>query len=77
MPSNNTGLSLDRLAVRVTLRLLQSPGTYTARSLARELGETPNRVTRVVHALEEEVGVQRDGPNGPLTVQFPALQGGD
>lgn len=76
MPTNTSGLGLDRLAVRVFVRLLQAPGTYTSRSLARELGETPNRVNRVVQAIDAEASVQRDGPNGALTVQLPPVQVG-
>lgn len=69
MPASSSGLSLERLAVRVLLRLQAEPGRYTARSLARELGETPNRVNRVILAIEEEVGVQREGTYGAITVQ--------
>ncbi|MDL2345692.1 hypothetical protein QOL99_16285 [Deinococcus sp. MIMF12] len=68
MPASASGLSLERLAVRVLLQLQAEPGRYTARSLARELGETPNRVNRVILAIEEEVGVGREGAYGTITV---------
>lgn len=68
MPASTSGLSLERLAVRVLLRLQAEPGRHTARSLARELGETPNRVNRIILAIEEEVGVRREGAYGAITV---------
>ena len=68
MPASTSGLSLERLAVRVLLRLQAEPGRYTARSLARELGETANRVNRVILAIEAEAGVQRQGAYGAITV---------
>ncbi|MEF2277074.1 hypothetical protein V3W47_02110 [Deinococcus sp. YIM 134068] len=71
MPSSTTGTSLERLAVRVLLRLQAEPNTYTARSLARVLGESPNRVNRVVQAIEAEIGVERSGPHGTLRVLPP------
>ncbi|GGK15265.1 hypothetical protein GCM10008955_05810 [Deinococcus malanensis] len=73
MPSSSTGVSLERLAVRVLLRLQAEPATWTARSLARELGETANRVNRIVLAIEAETGVERSGPHGFLTVTGRAL----
>ncbi|GAA5513593.1 hypothetical protein Dcar01_02334 [Deinococcus carri] len=69
MPASSTGIGLERLAVRVLLRLQAEPGRYTARSLARELGETPNRVNRVILAIEDEVGIEREGAYGVITVK--------
>ncbi|MFC4425791.1 hypothetical protein [Deinococcus navajonensis] len=69
MPSSSTGVSLERLAVRVLLRLQAEPGVWTARSLARELGETANRVNRIVLAIDAETGVERTGPQGTLSIR--------
>ncbi|ANE43009.1 hypothetical protein [Deinococcus puniceus] len=68
MVANSSGVSLERLAVKVLLKLQAEPGQWTARSLARELGETANRVNRIVLAIEAERGVERDGKYGNLRV---------
>ncbi|UQN06966.1 hypothetical protein [Deinococcus sp. QL22] len=76
MVANSSGVSLERLAVKVLLKLQAEPGQWTARSLARELGETANRVNRIVLAIEAEIGVERDGAYGNLRVLGAGSAGG-